>query len=289
MTKEELLSILKENKIYLEKSLGQNFLVSDLALRQIIEASALQPGERVLEVGPGIGILTEALLAEGVDLTAVELSENLVHYLVSRYGRREDFRVIKADILKTDLQNLYSSLGKKEVEHDQGRSIAAYKVVANIPYYLTGKLIPYFLESDLKPQVMYLMMQKEVGERIIGKKGKESLLSLATKFYARAEICFEVPKESFYPSPKVDSVFIKITPQEEVPKISHPDGQKMYFRVIKAAFSGKRKQLHNSLASSFHLSKDETLAWIDRADLQPTVRPERLSVNDFTRLSDTLE
>lgn len=283
MLPSEIEQFLKENGLRPSKSLGQNFLLSEDVLDEIIVRADIQPGDRVLEVGPGLGFLTDKLLEAGAIVDAIELSDDMYGYLKKLYKDTENITLHHQDILQTKLEELLGEINSRPIENDPGRSLADYKVVANIPYYLTGKIIPFFLENTRKPESLTIMIQKEVAERLIVKDGKQSKLSISTSFFAESSLEIHAPKDFFYPVPKVDSAVAMIKTKASVPDID----QKSFFRVMRAAFSNKRKQMHNGLAGVFQLSKDDVFAWLDRADIARDIRPEKLSVDDYVRLART--
>jgi len=257
--------------------LGQNFLINRGALDAIIDAAKLSKQDMVLEVGPGLGILTEELVKRAGKVIAVEKDPRLVEALsrnaelVSASQKidpelNSGLRVISGDILKFNVS-----------EYINGN----YKVVANIPYYLTSKLFQYFLEDQKNPELLVLMVQKEVGERVVALPGELSVLGISIQIYADAEIVFQVPKENFWPEPKVDSVILKIKPKEKYPEITD---KKIFFRIVKSAFAGKRKQLQNSLSNGLALPKEEVLKILGKANIDPTDRPQDLAIEDWIRL-----
>jgi 16S rRNA (adenine1518-N6/adenine1519-N6)-dimethyltransferase len=249
--------------------LGQNFLVDDDALEAVAEAGDLKKGDVVLEIGPGLGVLTKLLAKRARRVIAVEKDKKLLPVLKREIKDFANVQIVNEDILRFNI----------------GRSIAGpFKVVANIPYYLTSKLIYNLLKLDDKPEVIVLMIQKEVGERIVAGPGELSVLGLSVQFYADAEIVASVPANNFWPAPEVDSVIIRIVPKAEVPKID----DKQLFRVIKIAFAGKRKQIHNTLASGLKLSKEEVAKLLESAGVSPTARPQDLGLEDWIRLSETV-
>jgi len=200
----------------------------------------------------------------------VEIDRRLLESLQNNF---KNTAIIEGDVLNIDLPRL---LEENNFEN--------YKVVANLPYYITSKIIRLFLETKYPPAEMILMIQKEVGERIVALDGKESLLSISVKFYAKPEILFEVPRENFEPAPKVDSVVVRITRKKNPPKADASE----FFSLVRAGFSAKRKMLANNLSSSFHLPKKTISEAIKRASLDPTTRAEKLSVNDWIKLYKTM-
>lgn len=220
------------------KRLGQHFLKSKSIVFDIIKAADLGENDIVLEVGPGKGVLTEALIEKAKKVIAVEKDEKLVEYLREKFIRRKNLEIIYDDILK--IKNY--KLGIKNYE---------YKIVANIPYYITSHFLRRFLESDFQPKMMVLMVQKEVAERIMGKptqgrgKNKESILSISVKAYGQPKIIKKVPARYFSPQPKVDSAILKI---DNISKDFFSEiSEKNFFDLVRKGFSHKRKLLKNNL------------------------------------------
>jgi 16S rRNA (adenine1518-N6/adenine1519-N6)-dimethyltransferase len=254
-----LKSFLKQSGLKPKHYLGQNFLVDQDALDAIIKAADLKKTDTVLEVGPGIGVLTQELAKYAGKVIAVEKDEKLISnfkFLIS------NLELIHQDILKFNIPKYITG---------------PYKVVANIPYYLTSKFLQLFLQLKNRPEVLVLMIQKEVGERVVAKPGKLSVLGISVQVFADAEIVKPVPKESFWPEPKVDSVIIRVTPKNKYPEIKD---EKKFFQIVKMAFAGKRKQLKNTL-------KD--LEAIKSGGIKPSARPQELSIPDWIKLSRTLD
>ena len=219
---------------FAKKSLGQNFLASPTAIEDIARAAEIVPSETVVEIGPGMGVLTEALLKAGAHVTAIEKDDRLQSILRAKFAkemREGRFTLIHADILETDY-TLFKS---------------PYKVVANIPYYITGAILRMFLEARDKPTLMVLMVQKEVADRMIAHDGKESMLSISVKAYGKPVMIRKVGKGSFRPAPTVDSAVIRIE------DISNPFSSEMeekrFFNVLHAGFAQKRKKLSRNLES----------------------------------------
>lgn len=276
--------------LYPKKSLGQNFLRDENVLQKIIQAANLSPADLVLEIGPGEGILTEALAKKAGRVIAVEIDKNLAENLKKRFASNKKVGIINADILKINLSDLLSAYKLKA---------SSYKLVANIPYYITSLIIRFFLENKLPPQEMILMVQKEVAERIVSKPGRMSLLSVSVQYYARPELLFYVDKKSFYPVPEVDSAVIRITPylspspvlitKHPLPQAGEEDKKnKGFFRVVKAGFSAKRKTLVNNLSNSLHLEKNIVEEKIKSAGFKSAVRAQELSVEDWKKLAEII-
>jgi 16S rRNA (adenine1518-N6/adenine1519-N6)-dimethyltransferase len=246
---------MKNSKITPKHHLGQNFLQDDEVLKKIIDAAELDSDDVVLEVGPGLGVLTKELIKKVKHVIAVEKDERLFSDL-SRL-RQDGLTLINQDVLRFNLP-----------ENIKG----PYKVVANIPYYLTSKLFQYFLEQKDKPELLILMVQKEVGERVVAKPGELSILGISVQIYADVEIVSYVDKKSFWPIPEVDSVILKINPKEKYPEIKD---KKLFFRIIKTAFAGKRKQLKNTI-------KD--IESLKRSGIDPCLRPQDVNLEQWIEL-----
>lgn len=260
--------------------LGQNFLKDEDIVKKIIASSNLTKDDFVIEIGPGKGVLTEELAKKAGKIVAIELDKNLFEKLGKKFEKQDNLVIINQDILKLNIPKLIQN-SKLKVKN-------SYKVIANIPYYITSAIIRLFLETEIPPQEMILMIQKEVAERIVAKPGEMSILAVSVQYYAKAEILFHVPKEAFDPIPEVDSAIIKI--------ITHPDSlperdgdfAKKFFRIVKAGFSAKRKTLLNNLSNSLHLPKPEAEEKLKAAGIFPTARAQELSIEDWKKLADCL-
>jgi len=257
------------------KGLGQNFLVDKNVLEKIILSAEIKPTDLVLEVGPGLGVLTLELASRAGEVVAIEKDKTMCNILtdVLKVSNVKNVEIINTDILKHSFQ-------KKN-----------YKVVANIPYYLTSPLIRKFLESQSQPKEIILMIQKEVAQRICSVPPNMSLLAVAVQFYANAKILFNVSKNSFWPAPKIDSAVIKIVPDPY--GFSSQVKAKDFFAVAKAGFSHPRKQLVNNLtslktANGVKLDKDKIINWLLKNNIKPSQRAETLSVSEWIILTKTL-
>lgn len=251
-----------------KKSLGQNFLRDEKVLEKIIESADLQADDFVIEIGPGEGVLTEKLVPKASKVLAIEIDQNLIPALEKKFSKNENIEIINDDILKINLEKL--------VENKK------YKVIANIPYYITSKIIRLFLESKNPPAEMILMTQKEVAERIVAAPGKMSLLAVSVQYYSKANLLFEVSRNSFFPIPEVDSAIIKIK------NINSEKDSKKFFQVVKAGFSAKRKTLINNLSNGLHLDKEVVEEKIKTLGLVPTVRAQELSIENWKKISEIL-
>ncbi len=249
--------------------LGQNFLIDEDALDVIVDTADLKKTDEVLEVGPGLGFLTSRLSPVVKKVFAVEKDQRMMKILKSELRDLNNVEIINQDILRFHVG-----------EHINGD----YKIVANIPYYLTSKLIQTFLTTSKKPKVMVLMVQKEVAERIVAPAGELSILGISVQFFADVEIVSQVPKQNFYPQPEVDSAIIRIEPKNKYPGVD----EKLLFRIIKIAFSGKRKQIHNTLSSGLKITKEEATKLLEKAKIDPNTRPQDLKIEDWISLSKAI-
>ena len=250
-----------------KKSFGQNWLRDEYTLGSIVNAADITKGENILEVGPGLGALTKKLLETGENITTVEADHELIPGLIERFGPRKNFHLVQGDILKFDLQKMDSP----------------YKVVANIPYYLTSNLIRMLLESHNPPKAMVLLVQKEVAQRIIAKPGKMSVLAFSVQYYGRPEYVMDVKKELFDPVPKVDSAVIKIVRYDR--PIFESDTKKL-FRLVKAGFGEKRKTLRNSLSGGLNADTHTIEKVLNQSNINPMARAQELSLDDWRNLYD---
>jgi len=259
-----------------KKSLGQHFLIDRRVLQRIVSAAELTPEDTVIEVGPGLGILTKELARRVKRVIAVEADSNLASALREVVA---NINIISADILKTDPALLLASAGVEDAS-------PSYKVVANIPYYITSPILRHFLEASLKPSLIVVMVQKEVGEAIVAQSGRMSLLAISVQFYGKPVIVDRVPARSFYPPPKVDSVILRIKLYEQ-PPVSVPQTSK-FFDVVRAGFSAPRKQLRNALAQGWGIPPQEAAHLLERAKINPQRRAETLHLEEWARICEEI-
>lgn len=258
-----------------KKHLGQNFLKNPQIVEKIIKASEITKDDTIIEIGPGTGILTEQLVKTGAKVFAIEKDFDLIRKLKKNIGSPKNLKIIHQDALWFDLSTFNS-----------------YKVIANIPYQITSPLIRKFLEAENKPELMVLMVQLEVAERITARPGssKRGLLTLMVEFYALSEILFKVSRQEFYPVPKVDSAVIKIVPY--LKPHSRSEGKQvqpeLFFKIVKAGFASKRQQIHNSLAATLRLPKDQMRDILLRAKIDPVLRAEDLTLEQWRELANRL-
>ena len=261
--------LLRQSGIRPKKRLGQHFLIDEAILDTIVVAAELSPEDIVIEIGPGLGVLTGELARGAGKVIAVELDTRLASLLKHRLACLPNVDVINADILKVSPSQLLE--GKSD-----------YKVVANLPYYITSPILRRFVEASPKPSLMVVMVQKEVGEAIVAGPGEMSLLAVSLQVYSKPKIISHVPSQSFYPPPKVDSAIVRfdLLPQPAV-KVADING---FFKVVKCGFSSPRKQLHNSLAQGMGVKPAEVALLLERAGIESQRRAETLSLEEWARL-----
>jgi 16S rRNA (adenine1518-N6/adenine1519-N6)-dimethyltransferase len=273
------------------RSKGQNFLISKQVYDDIIKAAELSKDDIVLEVGPGLGFLTERLAKRVQQVIAVELENKLVNILrlrMKRLGVR-NVEVINENIMKLEIGNW-----KLENSHiDFKFPITNFKVVANLPYNITSIFLRQYSSSEIKPDLMVLMLQKEVAERIVSKPPKMSLLAVSVQFYSRPEIIQVVLKEAFWPEPKVDSAVIKLEVRSKkfMPKADQPltkavKNEKDFFRLVRIGFSARRKMLKNNLAAGYQISQEQASERIKLAGFSEKCRAQDLSLADWIKLHE---
>ncbi len=261
-----------------KKSLGQNFLKDEAVLQHIIEAANLSKEDVVIEVGPGKGALTELLAKVCKKVIAIELDDRLIESLHTKFVDDKNVEIVHDDILKINLPELVMSYGLQD---------SGYKVVANIPYYITAPIIRLFLETKIPPNEVIFMVQKEVAERIVAKPGAMSILAVSVQYYAKAQFLFTVFKESFDPVPKVDSAIIRITRSIEH-ETKNAEEVKKFFRIVKSGFSAKRKTLINNLSNGLQLDKKEIEEKLLEIGFPANTRAQELGVADWKALIEIL-
>lgn len=255
------------------RSLSQNFLTDPEALEAIVAAAELQPGDRVVEVGPGLGVLTRRLLAAGASVLAVELDPRLAAYLRRELGRLERFELVEADAL---------SLHPREMFPGQ-----PFKLVANIPYHITSPLLHAFLEGERPPDLTVLLVQLEVAERVASPPGGMSYLSVFAQNVADAEVVARVPAAAFEPEPAVDSAVLRLR-RRAAPYVPPGEGREPFYRVVQAGFRERRKQVHNGLTRELPVGREEVEAALVRCGVGRDRRPQTLSVAEWACLAQRL-
>lgn len=277
MDKNQLSFLLKKYNLTPNKIRGQNFLISDQVLQDIISASQIKKDDLILEVGPGLGALTQELIKHGDRVVAFEVDKNFAKVLNKLKEVANNLEIVWQDILSLTDADWAKILFKHKKDN--------YKIVANIPYYLTSKFIQKFILAEKQPESMVLMIQKEVAERIVARDDKNSLLSLSVAFYAKSKIETIVTKDNFYPAPKVDSAVINIF---DIHFWSYSQDEKKTWQLIKRGFASKRKKLVNNLSTDPNLSKEKILDVFLKLKLDKNVRAENLSPEDWLNLSQNL-
>lgn len=283
-TPEEVKKLLKQYGLAPNKTFGQNFLLDRQVLENIVQAANVKADDLVLEVGPGIGNLTELLTEKAGFVLSVEKDENFRPLLTRLTKTHKNLEIAYADVLDFDFVSALTKLAK-------GKDIQSleYKVVANLPYYLTGAAFQLFLRStSVKPRSITVLIQKEVAENIVASPGKTNLLSLSVQLLGVPSIVQVVPGSSFFPAPKVASCVVHIEVPTK-PLFPMKVDEKMFFRVARACFSGKRKQIHNSLAAGFNFGQKQVLDILEKATIPADERPQRLAVEDFIRLTEAVQ
>ncbi|HSX01894.1 MAG TPA: 16S rRNA (adenine(1518)-N(6)/adenine(1519)-N(6))-dimethyltransferase RsmA [Candidatus Saccharimonadia bacterium] len=259
---EDVRTALKLAGIRPNKGLGQHFLVDKASLQAIMDAAGPGPNDTVLEIGPGLGVMTRPLTQQAGRVVAVETDHILADLL--RRDAPANLEVVEQDILRYDLRQLPSG----------------YKVIANIPYYLTSKIFRLLLESPNPPSVLSLLIQKEVAQRITARPGSMSILALSVQYYGRAELVQVVERHKFWPAPEVDSAVVRVA----LSGPAFPAEPSRLFRLIKAGFGEKRKQLKNALAGGLNCSADCAVEIIAAAGIAPLARAQELALPEWDRL-----
>ena len=274
------IEILKKYGFSFQKKFGQNFLIDNNILEKIVENAGVTKDDLVIEIGPGIGTLTQHLCEHAREVVAVEIDKKLIPILEDTLSEYDNVRVINEDILKVDVNKIAE-------ERNGGKNV---KVVANLPYYITTPIIMGLFESNLPLESITVMVQKEVAERMqVGPGTKDyGALSLAVQFYSKPKVVLNVPAGCFMPKPNVDSAVIKLEKHKEVP-VDVKDAKNM-FKIIRAAFNQRRKTLTNSLANAADLnySKNDIAKALEEMGLSATIRGEALTLEEFAKLSDLL-
>ncbi len=277
---QETIAVLQRYDFHFQKKFGQNFLIDPHVMDKIIAAADIDKDDYVLEIGPGIGTMTQFLAEHAREVTAVEIDKNLLPVLEDTLSEYDNVEVMNADILKVDIEKLAQ-------EKNGGKPI---KVVANLPYYITTPIIMSLFESNVPLDSITVMVQKEVAERMqVGPGSKDyGALSLAVQYYAEPYIAAFVPPNCFMPRPKVGSAVIRLTRHETCP-VEVRDSKYM-FRIIRASFNQRRKTLQNGLHNDpqLQLPKERVVAALKEMGLSETIRGEKLSLEQFAQLSDLL-
>lgn len=275
-------AVLERHGFTFKKSFGQNFLTDTNILQKIVDTAEIDKHVNVIEIGPGIGALTEFLAENAAEVMAFEIDERLMPILADTLQEFENVKIINEDILKLDLQARIKEFSNPELP---------IKVVANLPYYITTPILMHLIESRIPFSEFVVMMQREVADRISAQPNSKSYgsLSIAVQYYMTAKVAFIVPRTVFVPAPNVDSAILKMTRRDK-PAVEVKD-EPFFFKVSKASFTHRRKTLWNNLTSCFGKSdeiKTRLEIALNNADLSPNVRGEALDLQEFARLSDSL-
>lgn len=254
-----------------KKSLGQNFMIEEAALRKMIEAAQLDSDDVVLEIGPGLGALTDKLVDTARRVVAVEIDQRFVPYLTDRYADRAHVEIVQADILNVDVCALL------------GDDAADYKVVANLPYYITSPILRLLLEGACPPSLLVVTVQHEVGQRITAKPNDMNLLAVGVQFYGTPQTTAKLKPGHFFPAPNVDSAVVRIEPHSDGPPLRGKERER-FFEIARAGFSQPRKQLHNSLSAGLHLASEDVVNWLAAAGIDARRRAETLTIAEWLDL-----
>ncbi len=247
------------------KKLGQHFLINEAILEKIVKVAKISSKDVVLEIGAGFGNLTRKIAIKSKKVIAIEKDPRIIPLLKENLKEYSNVKIVKGDVLKIDF-NLSED----------------YKIVANLPYYITSPVLELFLEKvKKKPKALFLTLQKEMAQRICANPPKMNSLAIFVKFYARPKIIFYISKNHFWPKPKVDSALVKIVPLCSIPF----EDPKKFFKIVKAGFSHPRKQLINNLSEKLKLSKEKAKNWLLKAKIPPSKRAENLKIKDWIKLA----
>ena len=279
---EETKFIIKKYNIKANKKLGQNFLISQDVVDEIVGCSNITKEDLVIEIGPGLGTLTKELLEKAGKVICIELDTKMIEILEDRFTLYKNFELINNDVLKVDLKNIIKTEKQKE-------TIKNAKIVANLPYYITTPIIMKLLEEELDLESITVMIQKEVADRLIAIPGEKNTgaITYSVYYYADSEAILEVPNNSFIPEPEVTSKVIKLNIRKE--PIVKPQNKDKMFKIIKCAFTQKRKTLINSLTNNkIFTNKEQGINILKELGINENARPEELNLEQFAEISDKL-
>jgi 16S rRNA (adenine1518-N6/adenine1519-N6)-dimethyltransferase len=264
----DLRGLLMTHGIRPNKSFGQNFLIDRSVLNKIIDTSAIDADDEILEVGAGTGVLTRELAQHAKRVVAVEIERDMLTLLAETTGSYKNVELVARNLLQLDPSEVFGQ--------------RPYKLVANLPYYITAPTFRHFLESANPPRLLVVMVQLEVAQRIVATPGDLSLLAVSIQFYGQPRIVARVPANAFYPAPKVDSAILRvdIRPQMALTQQERDD----FFRVVQAGFCARRKQLHNSLTHGLHYKNELIRSWLASANIDASRRAETVSIEEWLRL-----
>jgi 16S rRNA (adenine1518-N6/adenine1519-N6)-dimethyltransferase len=275
MTIQQLKDLFAKYRFGANATYGQHFLLDEIVLQDMLDEAKIGKRDAVLEIGPGIGNLTGQLLSKAGFVLSVEKDKKFVRILGDLAKQHPHFHYEIADILQYNFQEFFQSHGHK-----------SYKVVANIPYYITGKIIQMLLAAKHKPTSITLLVQKEVARNLAAEPGNLNILAISVQLYGDVQFVQKVLARSFFPAPKVDSAVVHIAVHDK-PKYEIQD-EKKFFGTVKACFSGKRKQIHNTLAANLKISKDEAGKLLESVGISPSARPQDVTIEQWVSLVNAI-
>lgn len=271
----ELRNLLFAHNMRPNKSFGQNFLIDRTVLQEIVQAAEITSDDKILEVGSGTGVLTRELARYANRVVAVEIERDMLALLAETTQPYPNVELVARNLLFLDPVEFFGQ--------------SAYKLVANLPYYITAPTFRHFLESANPPRTVVVMVQWEVAQRITAQPGDMSLLAISVQFYGRPRVVARVPAQAFYPAPKVDSAILRIDVDTQDASNDRAaltgEERDRFFRVVQAGFSERRKQLHNSLTHGLHIKNEMVRTWLEQTQIEPSRRAETLSIEEWLRLS----
>jgi len=279
---EDTKSIMRKYNIKANKSLGQNFLISEEVLNTIVNSAQITKEDLVIEIGPGLGTLTKMLLEKAKKVICIEIDSNMIKILEDRFGENSDFELINKDVLKVDINSII-------LEEKEKNNIKNVKIVANLPYYITTPIIMKLLEENLDIESITVMIQKEVADRLVAIPGSKQTgaITYSVYYYCTSEKILEVPNYSFIPEPEVTSEVIKLNIRKE--KYVRVNDKELMFKVIKNAFMQRRKTLLNALTNTKILkNKEEGIEILEEMGLNINIRPEELRLEQFAYITDRI-
>ncbi len=277
-------ALLRQHGLHLKKGLGQNFLADPVHLNRIVAAAELTREDTVVEVGPGVGTLTARLASQAGRVIAVELDSSLLPALRETLAPYSNVTIVQGDILQLDPGQLSMVNDRTSANADSSLTIDRYKVVANLPYYITSAAIRHLLTAAQPPALLVLTVQREVAQRIVARPPDMSLLAVSVQFYAQPEIVARIPAGAFVPAPKVDSAILRLRPWP-TPPVEVPDAE-TFFAVVRAGFGQRRKQLRNSLRANLGLTQGQVDAMLARAGVDGQRRAETLTLEEWGRMGE---
>lgn len=265
---------IRDSQLRYKQSLGQHFLYDEALLDALVDASGVTAEDDVLEIGPGMGGLTQPLCRRAHHVLSIELDERLIPLLSAYMESYSNFTLVEGDVMRLNLPEVTAPLRRP------------FAVVANLPYYITTPLVTLLLTAGLPIRLLAVMVQKEVADKLLSAPGEDGwgMLALRCRYFGEPRLAMDVPAACFTPPPKVDSAFLVI-PRRETPAVD-VRGEEDFFRVAQAGFALRRKTMLNALIAAFHLSREEALALLTEAGLDERVRGERLTMDELARLSD---